>query len=48
MLTVRKITPQILTDFKDSCNTYFFHKKVKDNKQVQAIILGLKDHHIHD
>jgi hypothetical protein len=47
-LTAGKVTPKILRDFEDGCETYFFHKKVKDDEQVQAIVLGIKDHRISD
>lgn len=36
------------SDFTDSCDVYFFHKQTADNKQVQVVILGIKDHCIQD
>jgi hypothetical protein len=48
ILTVGKITPQALNNFSDGCEAYFFHKQVADAKQVQVVVLGLKDHRIRD
>jgi hypothetical protein len=48
ILTVGKITPKVLYNFADGCDAYFFHKQIAVDKQVQAVILRLKDHRICD
>ncbi|KIM90206.1 hypothetical protein PILCRDRAFT_1558 [Piloderma croceum F 1598] len=52
VLTSGTVTPQVLRDWEDGCNNYFFHKSIADDRQVcaivLAIVLGLKDHRIGD
>ena len=48
MLTGSKVSTQVLRDFSDGCESYFFHKEIATNKQVTSIIMGIKDHHIKD
>ncbi|KIM83633.1 hypothetical protein PILCRDRAFT_7047 [Piloderma croceum F 1598] len=48
VLTSGTVTPQVLRDWEDGCNNYFFHKSITDDRQVRAIVLGLKDHRIGD
>ena len=48
MLTGGKVSVQVLQDFGDSCESYFFHKEIAADKQVTSIIMGIKDHHIKD
>ena len=48
MLTGGKVSTQVLWDFSDSCKSYFLHKEIAADKQVTAIIMGIKDHCIED
>jgi len=48
VLTVGKVTPQVLRDWEDACLGYYFHKGVADDRQVRSVILGLKDFCIGD
>jgi len=40
MLTGGKVTAQVLRDFGEGCESYFFHKEIAADKQVTSIILG--------
>lgn len=48
MLTSGKVSAQVLQDFSEGCESYFFHKDITPDKQVSAIIMGIKDHWIKD
>ena len=48
MLTGGKVSVQVLQDFSDGCESYFFHKEIAAEKQVTSIIMGIKDHRIKD
>lgn len=48
ILTLGKVTPKALNNFADGCEAYFFHKQVAVDKQVQVVVLGIKDHHMRD
>ena len=46
VLTSSKVSTQVLQDFSEGCESYFFHKEIAPNKQVSAIIMGIKDHQV--
>ena len=48
VLTSGKVSAQVLYDFSEECKSYFFHKEITPNKQVLAIIMGIKDHQVKD
>ena len=48
VLTAGKVTPQILHEWEEACDGYFYHKKVKAEDQVHTVVLGLKDYCVAD
>lgn len=48
MLTGGRVSAQVLRDFGEGCESYFFHKEIQADKQVTSIIMGIKDHRIKD
>ena len=48
MITSGKVSTQVLWDFSEGCESYFFHKEITPDKQVSVIIMGIKDHWVKD
>jgi hypothetical protein len=46
-LTIGELTPEVVRDWKNACETYFMHKGIEVKDQVKMVAFGMADPRLH-